>query len=91
MTRLKKITHRKGVYLEWSIVECNKHNIDALDLTAFSPFQPVNGWYRILANFSKAKRDLFVLYCHDSKYYQAAVFHGVLHFRMRVRRVPTSF
>lgn len=62
MTRLKKITHRKGVYLEWSTVECNKHNIDALDLTVFSPFQPVNGWYRILANFSKAKRELFVLY-----------------------------
>jgi hypothetical protein len=66
-------------------------NLDALNLKDFAPYPPVNGWYRILANFPEEKRKLFALYCRDSRDYQAAVFHGVLYFRMRVRRVPVSF
>lgn len=88
MTRLKKITRRKGVYLEWSTVECNKHNIDALDLTAFSPFQPSMAGTAFSLTSARQSENCS---CSTSKYYQAAVFHGVLYFRMRVRRVPASF
>lgn len=83
MGKIKPTKYRGPLHLHWPTIKLYQDQLDEFPLKDYAVSDAVNGWYRILDNLTFGKRELLVLWGHNSKRYQLAVFHGVLYFRYR--------
>lgn len=83
MGKIKPIKYRGPLLLHWLTIEHYQDRLDEFPFKDYAASDAVNGWYRIMDDIPWGKRQLLVIWGHNSERYQLAVFHGVLYFRYR--------